>query len=136
MALAPDPVRLLSQRPLAPSITSVTSITNNNGENEMISEAVHRSPGICLTSEENPGKSELGDRLMKRLCDQSLSQMGSLTSQIRSVESHSTSGREKEGNKEWGGNYPSDFCLQFTLHNWPDPLLLSEGNFELLNTQN
>ena len=31
----------------------------------MISGAVHRSPVICLTAKENPGKSQLGDRLMK-----------------------------------------------------------------------
>jgi hypothetical protein len=27
----------------------------------MILGAVHRSPGICLTAEENPRKSQLGD---------------------------------------------------------------------------
>ena len=37
----------------------------------MIPGAAHRSPGICLTAEENPGKPQLGDRLMKGLCDQS-----------------------------------------------------------------
>ena len=50
--------------------TSVTSVANDNGDNEMMSVDVHRSPGICLTAEENPGKSQLGDRLMKGLCDQ------------------------------------------------------------------
>ena len=29
----------------------------------MILGAVHRSPGICLTAEENPGKPQLGDHL-------------------------------------------------------------------------
>ena len=52
--------------------------------------AVHRSPGICLTAEENPRKPQLGNRVMKGLCDQSLLQ-------VRSVGSHSTLGREKEG---------------------------------------
>jgi hypothetical protein len=66
------PVRVPSQSPLAPSITSVTSVVNDKGDNEMISGAMHRSPGICLTAEENPGEPELGDRLMKGLCDQSL----------------------------------------------------------------
>ena len=37
-----------SQRPLAPSVASVTSVANDNGDNEMILGAVHRSPGICL----------------------------------------------------------------------------------------
>ena len=44
----------------------------------MIPDAVHRSPGICLTAKENFGKPQLGDRLMKGLCDQSSPQMGPL----------------------------------------------------------
>ena len=35
----------------------------------MIQGAVHRSPSISLTADENPGKPQLGDRLMKGLCD-------------------------------------------------------------------
>ena len=38
---------------------------DERGNNEMIPGAVHRSPGICLTVEENPGNPQLGDRLMK-----------------------------------------------------------------------
>jgi hypothetical protein len=34
-------------------------------DNETIPGAVNRSPGICLTTEENPGKPQLGDCLMK-----------------------------------------------------------------------
>ena len=67
MAVPPAPVRVPSQRPLAPSFTSVA---NNKGDNEMIPGAVHRSPGIYLTAEENPEKPQLRDRLMKELCDQ------------------------------------------------------------------
>ena len=33
---------------------------NNKGHNEMIPEAVHRSPGVYLTAEENPRKPQLG----------------------------------------------------------------------------
>ena len=62
----------------APNVASVTSIANDKGDNKMILGAVHRSPDICLTAEENPGKPQLGDHLMKGLCDQSSSQMGSL----------------------------------------------------------
>ena len=76
----PAPVRAPSQMPLAPSVASVTSIANDKGDNEMILGAVHSSPGICLTAEENPRKSQLGGRLMKGLCDLSLPQMGSLSS--------------------------------------------------------
>ena len=52
---AVDSVRIHSQRSLAPSVTSVA----NKGDNVMVAEAVHRSPGICLTGEENPGKTQL-----------------------------------------------------------------------------
>ena len=70
MAVPPAPVRVPNQRPLAPSVASVTSVANEEGDNEMILGAVHRSPGICLTAVENPRKPQLGDRLMKELCDQ------------------------------------------------------------------
>ena len=48
------PVRVPSQWPLAPSVTSVRSVAIDKGDNEMILGAVHRS-GICLTAEENLG---------------------------------------------------------------------------------
>ena len=76
VAVPPAPVRVPSQRPLAPSDASVTSVANDKDDNEMILWAVHRSSGICLSAEENPRKSQLGDRLMKGLCDQSSHQMG------------------------------------------------------------
>ena len=44
---------------------------NDKGDNEMIPGAVHRTPGIYLIAEENPGKSQLGDRRW-RLCDHCL----------------------------------------------------------------
>ena len=65
---------------LAPSVASVTAVANDKGDNEMIRGAVYRSPGICLTAEENTRKPELGDRLMKGPCVQSSPQMGSLSS--------------------------------------------------------
>ena len=79
VAVPPAPVRVPSRRPLAPSIASVTSVANDKGDNE-IPGAVHRSPGICLTGEENPRKPQLGDCLMKGLSGQSSPQMGSLSS--------------------------------------------------------
>ena len=79
VAVPPAPVRVPSQRPLAPSVASVTSVANDKGDNEMILGAVHRSAGICLKAEENPRKPQLGDRVMKGLCDQSSSQMGSFS---------------------------------------------------------
>ena len=62
VAMSPAPVRVPSQRPLPPSVASSTSVVNDKGDNEMILRAVHRSPGICLTAEENPLKPQLGDR--------------------------------------------------------------------------
>jgi hypothetical protein len=38
------------------SVASVMSVVNDRGNNEMIWGAVHRSPGIFLTTEENPRK--------------------------------------------------------------------------------
>ena len=66
--MPPTPVRVPSQRPLAPSVASVTSVANNKGDHEMIPGAVIRYPDICLTAEENPGKHQLGERLIKGLC--------------------------------------------------------------------
>ena len=80
MAVPPAPVRVPSQRLLAPSVASVTSVANDKGDNEMFVVAMHRSPAIFLTAEENPRKPKLGDRLMKGLCDQSSLQMGSIFS--------------------------------------------------------
>jgi hypothetical protein len=46
------------------------SVANDKGDNEMIPGTVYRSPGICLTAEENSGKLQLEDCLIKGLCDQ------------------------------------------------------------------
>ena len=78
----------------------------------MIPEAVHRSPGICLTTEESPGKHQPADRQWRK-CDQSSSQMGCLTSkwrrQVRKVRQE---GIRKERRKRWGwyvSGLPSPF---------------------------
>ena len=78
VAVPPAPGRVPSQRLLAPSVASVTSVGND--DNEMILGAVHRSPGISLTAEKNAIKPELRDRLMKGLSDHSSPQMGSHSS--------------------------------------------------------
>ena len=46
MAVSPAPVWVPSQRPLAPSVTSVMLVANDKDDNEIILGAVHRSPGI------------------------------------------------------------------------------------------
>ena len=48
VAVPPAPVRVPSQRPLAPSFASVTSIANDKNDNEMILGAVHRSLVFAL----------------------------------------------------------------------------------------
>ena len=78
MAVPPASVRVPSQRLLAQNVASVMSVANDKGDNKMIPGAVHRSPGICFIAGENHGKSQLRDRLMKGLCDQSSLQMGPL----------------------------------------------------------
>ena len=51
--MPPARVWVPSQRSLAPSVASITSVANDKVDNEMILETGHRSPGICLTAEEN-----------------------------------------------------------------------------------
>ena len=92
--MPPAHVRVPSQRPLAPSVASVA---NYMGDNEIILGAVHVSPGVCLTVEENPRTPQLWDGLMKGLCDQLSSFF-----QMRPAGSHSMSGREKEINEKRG----------------------------------
>ena len=53
MAVPPAPVQVPSQRPIAPSVASLTSVAIDKGDNVMILRAVHRSPGILLTAENN-----------------------------------------------------------------------------------
>ena len=48
--MPPAPDKFPDQRPLAPSVT------NDKGDNKMIPGAVYKSPGICLTAKEKPGK--------------------------------------------------------------------------------
>ena len=92
--MPPVPVWVLSQRPLAPSVASVT---NDKGDNEMILGAVHRSPGICLTAEENPRKPQLGDHLMKGICHQSFLQWGTFPpNEVGKIAQHV---RKREGRK-------------------------------------
>ena len=98
--MPPAAVRFPSQRPLAPIATSVTSVSNDKGDNGMILGAVHRSPGICLTVEENPRKPQLGDRLMKGCATSHRLKWGPFPPNEVDGIAHSTSGREKEGNKE------------------------------------
>ena len=95
MAVPPAPLRVPSQRLLPPNVALVA---NDKGDNEMIPGAAHRSPGICLTAEENPRKPKLGDRLMKGLCDLSPPQMGSFP--LNEVARIAQYVRKEEGREE------------------------------------
>ena len=75
---------------------------NLKADNDMIQEAVHRSPSICLTAEENSGKPQLKDRLTKALRPVIASNRDSYL-QMRSVGFLRTSGREKKDKKEETG---------------------------------
>ena len=68
--------------------------TNYKGDNKMIRGAVHRSPGMCLTTEENPEKTQLGDRRW-RLCASN----GFPYFQMRSAQNF----RKREGRKKGKG---------------------------------
>ena len=67
MVVPSVPVGVPIQRPLAPSVASVTSVANDKSGNEMIPWAVHRSAGICLTSEENPDVSDIFTTVDKQI---------------------------------------------------------------------
>ena len=100
MAVPPAPVRVPNQRQFAPSVASFTLVANDNyGNNEMI-------PGVCTeflafalqlrktrkTSARKPSD--------ERAVRQVIASNGVPFLQMRSVGSHSTSGREMEVNKE------------------------------------
>ena len=53
MVMTPTLVWVLSQWPLAPNVTSVMYVANDKDDNEMIKEAVYRSPGISLIDEDS-----------------------------------------------------------------------------------
>ena len=58
MVVPTAPVRVHSQRPLAPSQSRLSA--NDKGDNEMMPRAVHRSPDTYLKGEQNKGEHLLG----------------------------------------------------------------------------
>ena len=102
MAVPPAHVRVPSKRLLVPSVTPVTSVANDKDDYEMIPGTVHRSPGIYLTAEKNPGNHSY-ETVRLRGCATSHRLKWDPFLQMRLIGSHSTSGREKEGKKERNG---------------------------------
>ena len=72
---------------------------NGKVDNEVKPGTVHISPGIYLTAEENLGKIQLGDHLIKAV-HQEIASNGVLYLQMTFIGSYSTSGRKLEGKKE------------------------------------
>ena len=100
MAVPIAPVRVLIQRPLAPSVASVTSVAHDKGDNEMTLVDMQTSLGICLTVEEKSQKTSASIPSDEGAVRPVIASNGIPFLQIRSVGSHSMTGREKEGNKE------------------------------------
>ena len=50
-----------------PRVSRQLNLSVNKSDREIISGLVRRYPGIYLTAEENPGKPQLGNRLIKAL---------------------------------------------------------------------
>ena len=115
MTVPPAPVRVPSQSSLAPSVMSVA---NDKGDNWMIPGAVHRSPDIYLTAEENPEKPEPVDRLMKAVRPVIPS------NEVRRIARYFRNGiGRKEGTDGWG--WKSGLLVQYANHIKDRTLLFS-----------
>jgi hypothetical protein len=75
-----------------PWVSRQSRLSANDGDNEMVPRPVHRSPEICLTDEENPP-----EILSKETNEEDIASNGVPSLQMRSIASHSTSGRKKDG---------------------------------------
>ena len=97
-----------------PRVSRQTHLTaNDKGDNEMIPAAVHRTPDIYLTTEENSGNLKPWDCRWK-LCDQSSSQWGPLSpNKVVSISQHNRKGEWRKGFNNLCSAL--DGCLHFTL---------------------
>ena len=78
---------------------------NDKDDYEMIPGSVHRSTGIYLTAEKNPGKSHLGRPSVRPV----MASNGVLHLQMTSLGSYNTYGKGREGKKERMGLAYSTF---------------------------
>ena len=78
--------------------------TYNKGDNEMTPRAVHRSPGIYFTAEENPGKPQLGETVDEGSANSHILKWGPLPpNEVGRITQHIRNGRgRKEGRCGWG----------------------------------
>ena len=100
VAMPTAPVLVPSQRPLAPSAASVRSVTNDKGDDEMI-----LCTDLLAFAKQQRKTPEISAR---RPSDEGavrpvIASNGVPFLQMRLVGPHSTSGKEKEGNKEGYG---------------------------------
>jgi hypothetical protein len=100
VVVPPAPVRVLSQRPLAPCVASVTSVANDKGDNEMIRGGFAQISWHLPYSRRKPQKTSARRSSDKGAVRSDIASNGVPFLQMRSVGSHSTSEREMEGNKE------------------------------------
>ena len=101
MVVPPASVQVPNQRSLAPNVTSVSLTANDIGDIDMIPGTVHRSPGIYLTTEENPAKPQLVERMMKAIRPV-ITSNGASFLLTRSTTSYSMSGGENDGKERMG----------------------------------
>ena len=104
VAVSPAPVRVPSRRPLAPSVTTVTSVANDKDDNEIndpggCAQISWHLPYSCAKPQETSAwrPSNQGD------VRPVIASNGVPFFQMRSVGSHRTLGREKEGKEERSG---------------------------------
>ena len=98
-----------------PRVSRQSSLSaKDNCGNEMKPGAIHRSPGIYLTADENPGRSQLGDRLIKATRPV-ISSYVVFYLQMTSAGSHNTPGRKKEEMLERIGFYKSSEILSLAF---------------------
>ena len=67
---------------------------------------MHRSPGFCLTAEENPKKPQLGDRLMKGLFP---------PNEVGSIAQHIMKGEGRKEGKDGVGKYWEPCHVEYGL---------------------
>ena len=92
---------------------SVTSVANDKGINGMILGAVHRSPRICLTAEENPRKPRLGDRPLKGLCDRHRLKWGPFPpNEVGRIAQHVRKGEGRKYFKMWNVKKTTTVCVK------------------------
>ena len=91
-------------------------LANDKGDNEVKPGAMHRFPGIYLMAEENPGKSQLGDNLMKAVTSHCLKWGPLRYTDVGRIAQHNRYEEEKEGRKRLGGPKVLVYLHRYNQH--------------------